>query len=172
MLGELSSMGILKALVTQNIDDLEHRAGVKEVIQLHGSVYKMRCSKCEEVQDLSEQTAAEVLEKLKKCETRKDLIELAHEYAHCPKCGAWSRPDIVLFGEEINKDDFYRAVELARASDVMLVLGTSGVVYPAALIPGYARKAGQPSSKSTPRTAKSARSATSRSALPAPRLCP
>jgi len=141
-LGELCKAGMLRAVITQNIDDLEKRAGVKEVVQLHGSIYQWRCIQCKEYSTVSRESMIGVAGQLQPDMGRKDLIELGHKIAKCPNCEGWRRPDIVLFGEKLNQEVFFRAVELARSSDLMLILGTSGVVYPAALIPNYARKAG------------------------------
>jgi NAD-dependent deacetylase len=141
-LAELYHAGLLKAVITQNIDDLEERAGVKEVMRLHGNIYRLRCVSCGETRFASRESLIRILEELKQAKTRTDMIEIGKKYAHCEKCAGWARPDIVLFGEKLNQEDYYRAVELARSSDLMLVLGTSGVVYPAAMIPNYARKAG------------------------------
>ena len=141
-LGELSKSGILKAVITQNIDDLERRAGVNEVVQLHGSIYRWRCLQCKEYSVVSRESMLGVAAQLAPGMGRKDLIELGRKIAKCPNCSGWRRPDIVLFGEKLDQELFYRGVELARSSDLMLILGTSGVVYPAALIPNYARKAG------------------------------
>jgi NAD-dependent deacetylase len=141
-LGELSRAGILKAVITQNVDDLEKRAGVKEVVQLHGSIYQWRCIQCKEHSTVSRESMIGVAAQLQPGMGRKELIDLGHKVAKCPNCEGWRRPDIVLFGEKLDQEVFFRAVELARASDLMLILGTSGVVYPAALIPNYARKAG------------------------------
>jgi len=138
----LSRSGFLKNVITQNIDDLEQRAGVKDVIQLHGNIYRMRCISCKQTWMVDRGQMVKILDELKGTDTRADLIALGKKYLKCPKCGGWSRPDIVLFGESIDREDYYRAAEMARSCDLMLVLGTSGVVYPAAMIPNYGRKAG------------------------------
>jgi len=141
-LAELFRAGLLKAVITQNIDDLEARAGVKELIQLHGNIYRMRCVSCKELWTMTREQLLEVLEHLKQARTRGEMIELGRRFGRCPHCAGWGRPDIVLFGESLDQEEYYHAVELARSSDLVMVLGTSGVVYPAAMIPNYARKAG------------------------------
>jgi len=141
-LAELSCAGLLKAVITQNIDDLEQRAGVKEVVQLHGSIYRMRCVSCQKTWNMMREQLLQALEELKQSRSRGDMIELGRRFGRCPYCTGRGRPDIVFFGESLDQESYYRAVELARSSDLVMVLGTSAVVYPVAMIPSYARKAG------------------------------
>jgi len=141
-LAELFHRGLLKAVITQNIDNLEGRAGVKEVIQLHGSIYKMRCLRCGKIFEISRERLLLALEQLQKISGRASLIRFGRSLSKCPECGGIRRPDIVFFGEGLNPEDYDRAVDLARSSDLMLVLGTSGLVYPAGYIPNYAKDSG------------------------------
>jgi len=141
-LGELFKRGLLKAVITQNIDDLERRAGVKEVIQLHGSIYKMRCLRCKRIFEISRERLLEALTELEKLSGRWSLVRFGRALSRCPECKGNRRPDIVFFGEGLNPSDYQRAIALARGADLMLILGTSGVVYPAGLIPSYAHRAG------------------------------
>ncbi len=98
-------------VVTQNVDGLHARAGSRDVIELHGNVFRTRCVREGTVHD-----AAEAFDKLP---------------PEC-SCGALLRPDVVWFGEMLPEGAFERAsVEVSRA-DLLLVIGTSGVVYPAA----------------------------------------
>ncbi len=98
-------------IVTQNVDGLHQRAGSRNVIELHGRLDVARCTRCEY--------------------QRQDLEDLGPE-PHCPECGAWLRPGVVWFGEMLPPGAIERAFELARTSELMLVIGTSGVVQPAA----------------------------------------
>lgn len=99
------------AVVTQNVDGLHARAGSKEVVELHGNLFRVRCTR--------EHTA-------------RDAVEAFAELPpHC-KCGALLRPDVVWFGEMLPEDAVARAVAAIRSADLLLVIGTSGVVYPAA----------------------------------------
>ena len=103
-------------LVTQNVDGLHQRAGSRNVLEVHGCLRNTRCTACGEVRD-------------------QGLEPLAPMPA-CPGCGGVLRPDIVWFGEGLPAGVWQAAEEAAFACDVLLVVGTSAVVYPAAsLIP-------------------------------------
>jgi NAD-dependent deacetylase len=102
-------------LVTQNVDGLHRAAGSKNVLEIHGSLHRTRCLECEEVKD----RGLVVLGPRPLCE-----------------CGGRLRPDIVWFGEGLPEDVWFSAMIAARECDVLLVVGTSAVVHPAAsLIP-------------------------------------
>ena len=115
-------------VITQNVDDLHERAGSANVIHLHGRLDRFRCS-----QD---------------CSGARSPILLAAEDVNadrvptCPNCGAYVRPDVVWFGERLESASLDCASELTSTCDVMLVIGTSGVVQPASLLPERARENG------------------------------
>ncbi|MEO6260419.1 MAG: NAD-dependent deacylase [Thermoanaerobaculia bacterium] len=98
-------------VVTQNVDGLHARAGSPDVLELHGSLFRVRCVREGKVLD-----AAAPFEKIP---------------PHC-ECGAMLRPDVVWFGEMLPSGLFERAANVVSEADLMLVIGTSGVVYPAA----------------------------------------
>jgi len=110
-------------LVTQNIDGLHQAAGSRDVIELHGNLWRARCFDCG---------------------TRHDLRELRmdHDVPVCIDCGGHMRPDVVLFGEMLPPGAFERAAHEAEQCELCFVVGTSAVVYPAASIPEIARAAG------------------------------
>jgi len=110
-------------LVTQNVDGLHHAAGSRNVIELHGSVWRARCLTCN---------------------SRSDLRESQFEAGvpACFECGSSMRPDVVLFGELLPAGAFDQAAMRAESCDLCFVVGTSAVVYPAASIPEIARTAG------------------------------
>ncbi len=122
-LAELEHLGILKTLITQNIDDLHNKAGSRRVLEIHGNIYKLRCLNC-----LSRFS----LEGF-------DLSELP---PRCPNCGGLVKSDTVMFGEPIPRDVLTRCLEEAERSDCMLVIGTSAVVYPAAGLPLIVKRNG------------------------------
>ena len=126
---ELEQMGILKWTITQNIDGLHERAGTKNLLEYHGSALKLRCTSC----NLRFTTDEFGLEKLRE----EDRLP-----PHCPECGGVIKPDVVYFGEPIPSDVAYRSVEEAGKCDVMLVCGTSAVVYPFANLPRIAKTRG------------------------------
>lgn len=111
-------------VITQNIDDLHRRAGSREVIELHGNIFRYKCLDANHPVDL---------------ETLPDSEEIP---PRCPTCGSLVRPDVVWFGEYLPEGAFERALAEARRCDVMLVVGTSGVVQPAAMLPHEAAQHG------------------------------
>lgn len=107
-------------LITQNIDGLHAAAGSSGVIELHGNIWRTRCTVCERLDDLTE----------------------GERPPKCPACGAPMRPHVVLFGEFLDAENVERAREAAASADVCLVVGTSGLVYPANELPHLTRASG------------------------------
>jgi NAD-dependent deacetylase len=126
-LAELEEMGVLKAVITQNIDELHHRAGSKRVLELHGSVRTATCTRC--------------LEHLPTGEMWPAFVASA-QVPHCPHCGGLLKPDVVLFGELLPVHVLEEAQQESERCDVMLVAGSSLEVYPAADLPLRAVQAG------------------------------
>ena len=122
VLAELEKKGFLKALITQNIDLLHERAGSVNVIEIHGSPKIHYCLKCHGVNMPFDEAAA---------------IVQSGDLPKCPKCTKVLKPAITFFGESLPMDALKQAVEEASRSDLMLVLGTSLTVYPAASMPQY-----------------------------------
>ncbi len=114
----------LDSVITQNVDGLHMRAGSKDVIELHGTLSKLKCD-CGYKEDTSEYLDEILENKVPKC-----------------NCGSYLRPDVVMFGEPLPAHAVERALELSRNCGLMLVLGTSSVVYPAASLPVIAREHG------------------------------
>jgi NAD-dependent deacetylase len=108
------------SIVTQNIDGMHQRAGSKNVIELHGSLWRVRCTTHGTREDIGE--------------TFKTL--------KCEKCGEWLRPDIVWFGDMLDQDVIAKAATEIETCDLFISIGTSGVVYPAAGFPGIAKRNG------------------------------
>ena len=114
-------------VITQNVDDLHVRAGTKNLIRLHGSIWEQRCwNSC-----LGGRRP-----------WRDDRQPLAELPPRCPHCGGLARPAIVWFGEALNRSDVDAALEAAASCDVFLAIGTSSVVYPAAGLVHEARNHG------------------------------
>jgi NAD-dependent deacetylase len=109
-------------LITQNVDGLHQRAGSRRVVELHGNIGRVKCSR--------EGTHVE----------RWDAS--GDEVPHCPRCGALLRPDVVWFEETLPPDVLAAAEDAARRCDLMLVAGTSAEVYPAAALPALAEASG------------------------------
>ena len=110
-------------LVTQNIDGLHQAAGSREVIELHGSIWRARCVHCGERPNLRE-------------------LRMDDGVPACFECSSLMRPDVVLFGEMLPAGAFEQAAAKAASCELCFVVGTSAVVYPAASIPEIARAAG------------------------------
>ncbi|MGA2976622.1 MAG: NAD-dependent deacylase [Spirochaetia bacterium] len=121
-LARLEAAGTLKVLITQNIDNLHYAAGSRNIVEFHGNSRKLLCLTC------GKRVAAEpaLLEKLP---------------PRC-RCGGIYKPDFVFFGEGIPPEAHARSQEAARQTDVMLVVGSTGEVYPAAMVPRTAYEAG------------------------------
>jgi len=126
-LAELEKMGILKCVIAQNIDNLHQRAGSTNVLEYHGNAFKLRCVSCNTRYNLQEYN----LEKLREGGKLPPL---------CRKCGAEIKSDIVHFGEPIPADVANQSLQEIHKSDLMLICGTSAVVYPFASLPRIARK--------------------------------
>ena len=142
-LAEMEKKGALQAIITQNIDRLHENAGSRNVIKLHGDLYRMRCMRCGKTSEMDMSMLQRILETLKL--SRGGRLRLLRffrkDFPRC-ECGGMRRPDVVFFGEGLPRDAWMDAVLYARSCDVMLVIGTSAVVYPAAGIIPIARSAG------------------------------
>ena len=138
-LGRLEEMGILRAVITQNIDNLHREAGNSNVIEVHGNVYRLACMMCRNSVVLDRDEFLCAGRDLIECLGKNDLAGLIKLASRC-NCGGVYRLDVVNFGEPVQ--DLPRAVLEAKNCDLMLILGTSGVVWPAATLPGHAKKAG------------------------------
>jgi len=118
-------------IVTQNVDDLHERAGLHDVIHLHGNLFAHRCSDCARPHgDITIPEAAAMSPRLRV------------EPPRCTHCHGHIRPGVVWFGESLPGDAWAEAEALARRCDVVLVVGTSGMVYPAAALPDIAMRTG------------------------------
>lgn len=109
-------------LITQNVDGLHPDAGARKLSEIHGNIWKVRCTQCRQVHA-----------------NREVPIPIL---PFCPACGGLLRPHIVWFGESLDPDDLDRSVAAVGACEVLLIIGTSGVVYPAASFASLAKQAG------------------------------
>lgn len=117
-LAELEASGKLKAVVTQNIDGLHQVAGSKNVFELHGSVHRNYCTKCGKFFD-------------------PEYIAKAEGVPRCDVCGGTIKPDVVLYEESLDEDVISGAISAIRKADMLIIGGTSLVVYPAAGLINY-----------------------------------
>lgn len=118
-IAQCEAKGISLGVITQNIDGLHTMAGSKNVIELHGSVLRNTCLKCGKKHNLSS-------------------IMNTMDIPRCD-CGGIIKPDVVLYEESLNESDLYHAIDMIQKADVMMVMGTSLNVYPAAGLIRYFR---------------------------------
>ena len=121
-LAKLEKLGILKTIITQNVDGLHQMAGNSDVIEFHGNMAWQRCMECD-------------------AHYKTSRVEITEIPPRCD-CGGILRPNAVLFGEMIPQEALWRSRQVATDCDVMLVIGTSAVVQPAALMPVVAKESG------------------------------
>jgi NAD-dependent deacetylase len=109
-------------LITQNVDGLHQRAGSKQVVELHGNISRIKCSRG--------------------CGIFNEWEEIPSKIPTCPACGANLRPDVVWFGENLPGKELDTAFRAAQSCEVFFAIGTSGLVQPAAALPLMARQTG------------------------------
>ena len=119
-LAALERTGKLKAVITQNIDNLHQMAGSRNVLELHGSVYRNHCMKCSAFYDV-------------------EYIKSTQGVRRCPKCGGIIKPDVVLYEEALDSYVIQKSVSAIAQAEVMIIGGTSLSVYPAASLIDYFR---------------------------------
>ena len=113
--------GPATTVVTQNIDGMHQLAGSQKVFELHGSLWRVRCNRCD---------------------TRHSGREAPFPDISCPQCSGYWRPDIVWFGDHLDPAVVASAMAAIRACDLLVAIGTSAVVFPAAAFPLEAKRAG------------------------------
>jgi NAD-dependent deacetylase len=125
-LAKLEEMGYLKAVITQNIDNLQQRAGSRRVLELHGHLREATCIRCYKVVPV---------------DPAMETLVLDGKIPHCD-CGGVLKPNVILFGEQLPVRELNQAMEEARRCDLVLVAGSSLEVMPAAEIPYLAVECG------------------------------
>lgn len=118
-LAHLEKTGKLKAVVTQNIDSLHEMAGSKNVLKLHGSADRNFCLNCQRFYDLAA------------------FLALSGTVPYCPDCGGMIKPDVTLYEEPLDMETFQQAAQAIHQADLLIIGGTSLVVYPAASLIQY-----------------------------------
>jgi NAD-dependent deacetylase len=126
-LADWEAMGLLKSIITQNIDNLHRRAGSKNVIELHGNSERAHCTKCRVFHG-----PAEVRARMKSGDNGVPFCD----------CGGVIKPDVVLFGEQLPYTELVRAERDSESCDVMIVVGSSLTVAPASFMPRVALRNG------------------------------
>jgi len=121
-LSRLEQLGVVQTIITQNVDGLHQAAGSSDVVEFHGTHTVLRCMRCRKRYDWKSVSV--------------------HSLPPECTCGAYLRPDVILFGEAIDEGILQRSQMVSAACDVMLVVGTSATVEPAAYMPIIAKQAG------------------------------
>ncbi|MDZ4859614.1 MAG: NAD-dependent deacylase [Candidatus Hydrogenedentes bacterium] len=122
-LAAMEAQGKLRGVITQNVDNMHQAAGSRHVIEFHGNAHRLVCMECQESQPL-------------------DISNMGDNAPRCARCATLMKPDVVMFGEDIPAKALSRARAMAEQCDVMLVIGTSARVYPAAQLPQTAKSNG------------------------------
>lgn len=134
-LAKLEDLHKLKAIITQNIDNLHQEAGSKTVYEFHGNSKQLACTSCSF-----------------SCSASK--ISLDKLPVLCPECDQLIKPDFIFFGEEIPPQAYQNSIDAARKSEVMIVIGTTGEVMPACQMPIVAKESGATIIEINPETSK------------------
>jgi NAD-dependent deacetylase len=136
VLAKWETKGILKTLITQNVDGLHRRAGSKNLLLVHGSLWKLKCTRCAYKSDVSAPETG---------------------IPQCPDCQANLRPDVVWFGESLSREVLDQVLIELERSDVIMVVGTSAMVQPSASFPLIVQRRGgriiEVNTEATPLTA-------------------
>ena len=122
-LSKLEKMNLLKSIITQNIDNLHFLAGNQNVIEFHGNTRDLICVGCGKIHKMKD-------------------VDLDILPPKCSSCGKVLKPDFVFFGENIPTDAYNKSQSEIEKTDVILIIGTSGVIYPASLLPEFAKRNG------------------------------
>lgn len=122
-LAELEQRGLLKSVITQNIDNLHKDAGSKEVYEFHGSLKEIICLNCGQKVNVSQ-------------------VDMNRLPPTCLRCGGLMKPDVVFFGEAIPACAASKSFDASQKADCMILIGTTGTVAPANIIPPRAKDGG------------------------------
>jgi NAD-dependent deacetylase len=145
-LGKLEKLGLLKAVITQNIDLLHQKGGSRRVIEIHGSPSVHYCRRCSDQRRVEDLAAAKGEVKPEETDllgfTETAALVHAGKLPRCGKCGGILKPAITFFGESLPVRALEDAEQTARDTDLMLVLGTSLTVFPAAGLPQVTVRSG------------------------------
>ena len=122
-LGQLERAGHLRSVITQNIDNLHQEGGNRRVLEFHGTYKQLQCTECYNHYPSGD-------------------IDLNRSIPKCPSCGGILKPDFIFFGEAIPEPAGSTSVHEATVCDLMIVIGTTGEVMPASMIPHRAKENG------------------------------
>jgi len=120
-LAKWEEQGLLRSIITQNVDGLHHRAGSENIHEVHGNILAVKCTNCD---------------------YHGRLDEPADGVPHCEECGSMLRPDVVWFGESLDQDVMGQVYSELQQADTCIIIGTSGIVQPAASFPLIVKRSG------------------------------
>ncbi len=123
VLAHWEQSGLLRTIITQNIDNLHQKAGNKHVIEFHGNTRDLVCLNCHKTTPVSQ-------------------ADMSQNPVTCPHCGGLLKPDFVFFGEPIPAAAYQKSLKQSLDADVYLIIGTTGIIMPASLLPYEAQKNG------------------------------
>ena len=121
VLADWEAQGQVLSIITQNIDNLHQKAGSEKVIEFHGNTRNLVCMNCKKI-------------------TKVSNADMSQNPVNCPHCGGLLKPDFVFFGEPIPPNAYQKAIEETLLADVYLIIGTTGIIMPASLLPYEAHK--------------------------------
>jgi NAD-dependent deacetylase len=139
-LADLERIGLLVGVITQNVDGLHREAGNTTVIEVHGSHLRRRCLSCGMAEDVTREEYVDAMGRTIQALRSAFVPSYQALLPRCRVCDGPARPDVVAFGEPVK--DFHEAERLAERAATLLVVGTSGEVWPAAGVPEHARSRG------------------------------
>jgi len=119
-LTKLQKMGKLRGVLTQNIDRLHHKAHTKNIVEFHGNAYEAKCMSCGQIYEITIMV---------------NQVMKGQSTPSCEKCSGLLKPNAIFFGEPLESETFQAADEMISKCDLLLVLGSSLVVYPVAFYP-------------------------------------
>ncbi|PIE70775.1 MAG: hypothetical protein CSA22_06410 [Deltaproteobacteria bacterium] len=139
-LAALEEKGMLGTVITQNIDNLHQEAGSQHVLDVHGNLFAFECLGCHHHQKFDRAAVLPAMRATLDTMTQFDLNAAKQLLPVCDRCNAPMRPDVVMFGESVKK--LPEAFSAVGQCDLLMVLGTSGTVYPVAGFPSTAKQSG------------------------------
>jgi NAD-dependent deacetylase len=123
VLSKWEQQGLLKTIITQNIDNLHQKAGNSRVLEFHGNTRDLVCMNCQKITPVKD-------------------ADMHQNPVTCPHCKGLLKPDFVFFGEPIPTDAYEQSLQHSLQADVYLIIGTTGIIMPASLLPYEAKKQG------------------------------
>ncbi len=141
LLARLEKEGVLIGTITQNIDGLHVLAGTQNLAFLHGDIYHFACSVCGQKVIFTQADLKSYLASLAQTSNLEEIVRLLKDLlGRCPACDGLLKSSVVLFGQMLPADEFTKAQRYIEQANVLLCIGTSGTIYPAASVPFFARE--------------------------------